>query len=111
MGGSPKNLIIAIIAFVGAAFIISILIIALSIHVVSAHDWYPQECCGGHDCHVVDSIRWEGKNIIAMVGAENITVTPGSTRWKPSPDAQYHICYTNAYDAPHVYCFFIPGDA
>lgn len=111
MGGSPRNLILAIIYTLAlAAFVFTILFLALSIH-VNAHEWYPPECCGGNDCHVVDSIKWEGKNIIATVGAENITVTPGSTRWKPSPDAQYHICYTNAYDAPHVYCFFIPGDA
>lgn len=110
MGGFPAKLILAIIsAVVGFGFIVGVLIAALSIHAYS-HEWYPLECCSSHDCHVADKAYWKDGVMVVEVGKDQITIQK-NVQWRPSPDAKYHVCYTNGYDAPHVYCFFVPGDA
>lgn len=111
MGGSPKNIILFIIfSMLGGAFIVGILLAALSIHAASAHEWYPVECCSSRDCHVVDKAYWKGGVMTVEVGKDVVAIGK-NVQWRQSPDGQYHVCYTNAYDAPHVYCFFVPGDA
>lgn len=110
MTGSPRNLILAVIfSLAGVAILFTFLFLALAIH-ASAHEWYPLECCSSRDCHVADKAYWKNGIMVVEVGTDVIEIGK-SVQWRQSPDGQYHVCYTNTYEAPHVYCFFVPGDA
>lgn len=76
-----------------------------------AHDWYPQDCCSGEDCHPVpcEEIRmddfgyyWKG-----------IHFTWAMDRG-PSPDGGCHVCITGEHSstmpgAPYPHCIFTGG--
>lgn len=76
---------------------------------VRAHEWYPVECCSGHDC--------------APIPAEQVRLTPqgwiwrndhgaqlfsfDSDRLRASPDAQFHGCELPL--SKEKRCLFVTG--
>lgn len=67
-----------------------LLIASLSFTNVQAHDWYSQGCCGGEDCHPIDScsemsdsddggVTWQGYHF-------------SKDQVHPSQDNKCHVC-------------------
>lgn len=81
-----------------------------------AHEWYPWECCAGHDCAALpaESVRTgpAGYTVIIAPGGHPqwgkdrptaLTLTVPYRDAKPSPDGKFHICL-NPQGA--LLCFF-----
>ena len=73
--------------------------------VAFAHDDYPAECCGGHDCHPVP--------------CDEITVRSDGYSWKgliflwssqrTSPDGRCHVCHLMQGTTPVFPICIMPG--
>lgn len=82
----------------------------------SAHDWYPYECCSGHDCAPLADARVRetptGYVVIVMPGehpmwprerAAPLTLAIAYGRAKASPDGRFHLCINGAGE---LLCWF-----
>jgi hypothetical protein len=59
---------------------------------VSAHEWYPKECCSGRDCVLADRLMIDDRgDRIVLVGSRRIWVSKYVSP-RPSPDGRVHIC-------------------
>ena len=70
-----------------------------------AHEWYPIDCCSGHDCDALADDRVERQPAGYMVDGQyffpNVEV-------RPSQSGRYHACFPNLGERPK--CFFAPPD-
>ena len=88
----------------------------------AAHDWYPRECCGGHDCAPVEharvirpAISLPGSAANAAGGMLEVTtrhgtaiVPPNMTR-RESMDHRMHACLRRSWlGGMEVICIFVP---
>jgi hypothetical protein len=90
-------------------------VFALSIAVLggvlplSAHSWYPWDCCSGEDCKPTDSIERDEAGDYRVAVDRHVIIVPRSFPIRPSQDHRSHICYqTDQYlqvDIPR--CFFL----
>src|SRR5580704_1145073 len=72
-----------------------------------AHDWYPLECCGGHECHPIpcEEIKSDGPDIV-WKGFR----TRREFAWH-SQDDKCHICLIDESDTRTLpRCWFMPRD-
>ena len=74
-----------------------------------AHDWYPSECCNGHDCAPVEKVTWfdasDGTPPLLIVTSKYGTVrVPHEFPRRESKDGRMHICI----QGPYVLCLFMP---
>lgn len=87
--------------------ILSILVIASLNTALSAHDWYPYDCCSEKDCHPIpcEAIKEQGKNLVYN------GYTFFEDMIKPSLDGQCHVCISNEVPnpdfTPFPHCIFI----
>jgi hypothetical protein len=58
-----------------------------------AHDWYPLECCGGHDCAPADNViqRSDGSLLVTARGM-SVVIPKDYPGWRKSPDERIHVC-------------------
>lgn len=71
---------------------------------VSAHNWYPPDCCHNRDCApVLDIERLDTGDFRVRSIHGTATVTP-QTRLLESQDAQPHVCIREG----RAVCYFIP---
>lgn len=87
-----------------------LLILFLFSSSVMAHDWYPQSCCGGHDCGPIDGSRVElGPQGGYIVDRKHV-VSPQNVQ--TSQDGQFHACFTPYVPympwSLKIRCFFAP---
>ena len=76
---------------------------------VNGHSWYPQWCCGGHDCRKVDKIDYlPDGDMIMHVGYIDVVV-PSKFPKQPSQDANAHVCVSIATGTYRPVCVFLPG--
>jgi hypothetical protein len=82
----------------------------LSITPAIAHSWYPEKCCGGHDCSKVDSIeKLEDGDLLFHAGSISVVV-PAEFMRLPSPDNHTHVCvYEVRSGVYRPRCVFVPG--
>jgi hypothetical protein len=78
-----------------------------------AHDWYPQQCCSGHDCEPIpaDNIGeteagWEIDYCSNTRPGLCIKAFFKRGLEKPSRDGGYHACFNSS----RVICFFVPNN-
>jgi hypothetical protein len=59
----------------------------------AAHDWYPKECCGKHDCAPADSVRrkQDGSYVVVSRGV-SVMIPITFNQWRKSPDGRVHVC-------------------
>lgn len=104
MAGSLQRRLIAGVLAVGTAG---------AAQTASAHDWYPHDCCSGHDCYPVDAEEIEvlpnGWRIIRT----GETVPFGQTTKRPwereSMDGQFHRCSLGGDPDAETLCLFVPA--
>lgn len=70
--------------------IFSIAILSLLSSHLSAHSWYPSYCCGGHDCHPIDSCSEITTDSKGQLHWQNFTFPADSEH--PSQDGHCHVC-------------------
>jgi hypothetical protein len=58
-----------------------------------AHDWYPLECCGDHDCAPADNVvrRNDGSLLVTARGM-SVVIPEDYQGWRKSPDDRIHVC-------------------
>jgi hypothetical protein len=86
--GNPEQI-------VNRRFVLSAVVAAQFIVLAGAraHEWYPLECCAGHDCAPADTVvrRDDGSLLVTARGMS--VVIPATYRyWRTSPDGQLHVC-------------------
>ena len=80
------------------------------VRAAEAHDWYPPNCCSGHDCFPIE-IEDETSALTPIQGgyivnASRTAVT--GTQIRQSQDGRFHLCTkTGLIDGPPV-CLFEP---
>lgn len=94
-----------------------VVVLALALPLVAAcaaralaHSWYPDRCCGGHDCRVVDRIETlEDGDLLFQAGSIRVVV-PAEFKRLPSPDSHTHVCvYQVRAGEYRPRCVFVPG--
>lgn len=94
---TPRTIVLATALLVSAA------------DVLSAHSWYPEDCCSGEDCAPVMSIRQapEGRYVTSKHGT---VLVPAALKPRRSEDGDFHVCMTtNEAGLKLLQCFFEPA--
>ena len=62
--------------------------------VILAHSWYPNNCCGGQDCHPVpcDELLAQKDGGVRWQDPSGTTYTWDYRQVQPSQDNQCHVC-------------------
>ena len=83
---------------------------AVSATAVTAHSWYPVECCSGRDCMRVDRVeRLPDGGMRMFAGTIEVQVPRGFTQ-RPSRDNDTHVCVRENGDGSYApRCVFIPA--
>jgi hypothetical protein len=95
-----------------AAALLPLAAIVLEARHAFAHSWYPEKCCGGQDCHMVDRIDPlpDGDEMF-HAGAISVVV-PIEFKRLPSQDNRIHVCvYTVRSGEYRPRCVFVPGQS
>ena len=73
-----------------SAVVASLFLASSSVH---AHEWYPLECCAGHDCAPADTVvrRDDGSFLVTARGM-SVVIPATYHYWRTSPDGQLHVC-------------------
>jgi hypothetical protein len=77
-----------------------------------AHEWYPQECCGGLDCAPADSVvRQEDGSYLVTARGMVVVIPADYPYWRRSPDPRIHVCIRRLRSgAEYLVCAFrAPG--
>src|SRR5215471_11218351 len=77
---------------------------------VSAHDWYPRECCRDMDCAPVERVELLRDGSLRLTSKVGTTVVPPSFQRQRSHDHQMHICMArySHLDNMRPVCLFVP---
>jgi heme A synthase len=81
---------------------------------ITAHDWYPLECCQGTDCAPVLSVQTlpavNSASLPAMVVTTKFgsVLVPGEFPRRGSKDNRMHACMKQGVTRMHLLCLFIP---
>ena len=87
-----------------------VLLMLLGTEHASAHSWYPDRCCNGHDCRKVDKIDYLADGSMLMhAGAMDVFI-PRYFVQGLSEDGDAHVCAVSiAVDVYIPVCVFMPG--
>lgn len=73
----------------------------------AAHDWYPGECCSGHDCFPIEESELDHLGAAGWrVKASGEHVPPGMRR--ESRDGRWHLCTYDGAKTGKPRCLFEP---
>ena len=77
---------------------------------ITAHSWYPEECCSGQDCAPADAVYTDTRGrLIVVVGQRRVLVPPGTVA-RLSPDNRTHVCLVDdPYGEALIRCLFAPA--
>ena len=70
-----------------------------------AHSWYPRECCSGHDCAAVISVKVLGDGTLVVRTQHGEAHVPATLPRRDSPDGQMHACINSSGT---LLCVFYP---
>lgn len=90
--------------FVVSAVIAFLFILAVLIGGAISHEWYPTECCSGHDCAPAARERIEQTPQGYIVDGRHF-VSNGEV--KRSMDGRYHVCFPTQHI---LRCLFVPPE-
>lgn len=88
------------------------LLFVLSAVPAKAHDWYPPQCCSGHDCRVidVDDVKLTPLGFEIKESGEVISYSDNRIRKTPPEGAaKYHRCSEGGKAAGKTICIYIPN--
>lgn len=96
----------------GATF--ALLMLLCPLRNVSAHDWYPEECCHGQDCAVVTVAEHLSGGRLRVTTVHGVGDVRADTSVRRSPDNKMHACLRQiGPDEEHLgwqlICLFVPG--
>jgi hypothetical protein len=81
----------------------------------SAHEWYPVECCSGHDCAEVEHATYDrvpGVDgtlpILAVTTVHGTALVPQNFPRRESRDGKMHACMLPGRGEMRLVCLFIP---
>jgi hypothetical protein len=77
--------------------------------ILNAHSWYPERCCGHHDCFPADDVRRLSDGTLEL---RHGTIVVRVTRTFPietSPDARPHFCVWHSGWSYEARCIFLPA--
>lgn len=74
---------------------------------VSAHDWYPWECCSGFDCAPVEQSQIKGIEMVVK-SRNGIVTVPASFPRRESKDSRMHVCMRREDGQMKLICIFMP---
>ena len=76
---------------------------------VSAHDWYPIECCHGMDCAPVERIEMQEGASLVVTSKHGTGVVPATMPRRESKDHRMHVCMRPASPSGvRIICVFLP---
>lgn len=87
---------------------IVILILFLLSSPLWAHEWYPPDCCSGHDCAPMPDSRVTRNPQGDYVVDKKYTFT--RTEVRKSLSGRYHGCYPQGDKGEAPRCFFAPSE-
>lgn len=88
----------------------SLMLVACSAAAVSAHDWYPLDCCSGMDCAPVDKavLGYPEGGMMLTSKHGTVQVSPEFPT-RPSQDSRMHVCMRASGPATmRAICLFVP---
>jgi hypothetical protein len=95
--------------------IATLLLCALSACVTSpvlAHDWYPYNCCSGHDCRPIEQSDVDATPDGFFIKESRETIAYSDPRIRKTPpegDAKYHRCSVGGRPESETICLYIPN--
>lgn len=77
----------------------------------NAHDWYPYNCCSGHDCRPIeqDDVALTSAGFFVKESGETIPFNdPRIRRTPPEGGSKYHRCSKGGKPEGETICLYIP---
>jgi hypothetical protein len=74
---------------------------------VDAHEWYPWECCSGHDCAPVQQVDNRSLDLVVTSKHGSVAV-PASFPRRESKDNRMHVCMRPVDGQMTLICLFMP---
>lgn len=78
----------------------------------AAHDWYPPNCCSGHDCAPIamDEVRLTPEGFVIPGNPETVPYSSPKIRQTPPEGGnRYHLCTRAGRRDGEVLCLYIPN--
>ena len=88
---------------------------------VRAHDWYPKECCGGHDCApatieqipvtsaLAQQLQTTLPSAMMITTKHGTVVVPSGFRARESKDGRAHACIIKVgFGQARLMCLWLP---
>ena len=86
------------------------LLMLLGMEHASAHSWYPERCCNGHDCRKVDKIDYLADGGMLMHAGPMHVLIPRYFVQGLSQDGDAHVCAVSIAVGVYIpVCVFMPG--
>jgi len=92
-----------------------IAVVGLATSLGSAHEWYPVECCGGHDCAEVEQATYDRAPdadgqlpILAVTTVHGTALVPQNFSRRESPDGKMYACMIPGIGEMRLVCLFVP---
>jgi hypothetical protein len=82
---------------------------------VTAHGWYPRECCHDHDCAPVENLTWllptnGGTAQLIVTSNRGKAVVPQGFPERESKDGRMHVCMQyDPFGDMRLICLFVPS--
>ena len=83
---------------------------------LSAHEWYPVECCSGRDCAEVEHATYDPAPdidgqlpILAVTTVHGTALVPQNFPRRESPDGKMHACMLPGVAEMRLVCLFVPS--
>lgn len=76
---------------------------------VSAHDWYPIECCHGMDCAPVEKVEVQEGTSLVVTSRHGTGIVPATMPRRESKDSRMHVCMRpSSAGGMRIICVFLP---
>jgi hypothetical protein len=90
---------------------VALFIAAAALGVAQAHEWFPRDCCGGHDCYAVDESELTPTSQGWRVEATGEVLPYLSRKVRQTPaeaDGPYFRCSGRGDRTASTFCIFVP---
>lgn len=74
----------------------------------SAHDWYPWDCCSGHDCAPVERAEVLPNAELLVTSRHGTALVPATFPKRDSQDNRMHVCMRRSEAGMQPICIFLP---
>ena len=86
-------------------FTTAILLFAAGAMPAEAHGWYDGWCCSDKDCTPASRVDQQTDGTVVIWSGGKATAVPKGYPYRPSHDANWHICIANG----HIRCVYMPA--